>query len=82
MIEKMELMTNSDLIQWLKTLNDGYSKPDLNGDSGTVRETKDFKPFIMLINSRLCELSGIECPDVTSFTEFKTKEYKTNKRSY
>lgn len=82
-IERTELMTVDGMIDWLKVLNDGYAKPDLSGNpsgTGTVRETKDFKPFIMLINSRLCELSGIECPDVSEFTEFK--QSGNNNRRY
>ena len=81
MIEGMELMTVDGLVNWLRVLNDGYAKPDLSDSpngTGTVRETKDFKPFIMLINSKLCQLSGIDCPDVSEFTEFKTN----NRRSY
>jgi hypothetical protein len=73
-IQKTELMTNRDLIDWLSVLNAGYAKPDLSntpGGTGTVRETKNFVPFIMSINSTLCEKAGIDCPDVTDFLEFK-----------
>ncbi len=76
---RTEIMTVDAMINWLKVLNEGYAKPDLsaNQSSGTVRETKDFKPFIMLINSKLCELSGLDCPDVSEFVEFRkvTKTY-------
>lgn len=74
-IERVQLMNNNDLIMWLKTLSDGYAKPDLSENptgTGTVRETKNFMPFIMAINSKLCELSGIDCPDVDDFINFKT----------
>lgn len=78
-IERNELMTNSDMILWLKTLSDGYAKPDLSDSpsgTGTVRETKNFMPFIMSINSKLCELSGIDCPDVEEFVQFKNNTRK------
>lgn len=76
-IERTELMTNTDLIHWLQVLSEGYAKPDLShsaSGTGTVRETKNFMPFIMAINSKLCELSGIDCPDVDSFKHFKNKQ--------
>lgn len=80
-IERNELMTNSDMIDWLRTLSDGYAKPDLSDNpsgTGTVRETKHYMPWIMGINKRLCELSGIDCPDVP----VELTEFKNNKRNF
>ena len=65
MIDRLEVMTADQMINWLRTLSDGYAKPDLSktgGGTGTVRETKKFMPFIMRINNKLCEMSGLECP--------------------
>lgn len=80
-IERTELMTNVDKIAWLKVLSDGYAKPDLSENptgTGTVRETKNYMPWIMSINKHLCEASGIECPELPDeFTQFRN-----NKRSY
>ena len=77
-IKSIEIMTTENLISWLKVLNDGYAKPDLTKSTtgtgtGTVRETKNFMPFIMAINSKLCELSGVDCPEITEILKNNSK---------
>lgn len=77
-IQSTEIMTTDSLINWLRVLNDGYAKPDLTKSvtgtgTGTVRETKNFMPFIMAINSRLCELSGVDCPEITEILKNNNK---------
>ena len=77
MIERTEIMTTADMINWLGTLSRGYAKPDLSTTSanatGTVNETKNYMSFIMSINSELCKRAGIECPDISSYLEPQTK---------
>lgn len=74
-IQRAELMNNEQLINWLGVLGNGYVKPDHQNGSGNqtgvVRETKHYMPFIMLINKELCERAGLECPDVGVFTNFR-----------
>lgn len=57
-------------------------KPDMSNSAtnttGVVRDTKMYLPFIMLANSRLCDMAGIDCPDVSEFTEFK----RSNRSDY
>lgn len=76
-MSEIEYLNANDLINWLNVLSNGYVKPDLSDNknsTGIVRETKNYIPFIMAINARLCELSGIECPNVKDFTEFKKQD--------
>ena len=72
----------SDMIRRLEVLSNGYAKPDLSdrntNASGTVKETKNYMPFIMAINQKLCGLYNIECPDVSEFLTFKRE--RTNGR--
>lgn len=75
-IQRREIMTNSDLIQWLEVLGKGYVKPDstkgpTSNATGVVWETKFYMPFIMSINSELCQRAGVTCPDIAPFLEFK-----------
>ena len=75
-IKSVPIMSNTDLIDWLRALSNGYVKPDLTkGDSsnttGIVRETKNYIPFIMLINTELCRRAGLDCPDIEGFKNFK-----------
>ncbi len=73
-LEESEL-TVGEMIRWLEVLSNGYAKPDLSdrstNGSGTVKETKNYMPFIMAINQKLCGLYDIECPEVSEFLTFK-----------
>lgn len=81
MIERSEIMTNSDLINWLEVLGKGYTKPDIfadnnNNNTGVVKDTAHYLPFIMSINKTLCERSGMDCPDVDQFLQFREEKQK------
>ncbi len=71
------------LILWLKCLNEGYVKPDVNSgkpgvnsmnSTGIVKDTKDFIPYISGINETLSNIFGIET-DLTSVQERKNRQY-------
>lgn len=58
-------MTVIEEIQWLEVLSNGYSKPDLrknccDGNTGTVRETKNFFHYIDAINKDLAKKANIK----------------------
>lgn len=78
-IEKTEIMTNEDLISWLRVLGEGYVKPDIyavdnQNTTGVVKDTAQYMPFIMSINSELCRRAGVDCPDVSRFLDFKDND--------
>lgn len=55
------------LIEWLKILHDGYTKPDMKSDSpnnlnttGVIRDTRENIRYIRAANDKLVELLGCD----------------------
>lgn len=57
----------NELLEFLRILMNGYSKPDLaekeRSPSGVVRETKNVFKYITAVCDRLCELNGCDVPE-------------------
>jgi len=61
-----ELHKEKVLIEWLSVLSNGYVKPDVNktsgNNTGVVRDTKKFFPYIDEINDELCTRLQVKQP--------------------
>lgn len=58
--------TFKELVDYLEVLGNGYVKPDLATEgrvqSGVVRDTKKYFPYIDAINQEMCKRAGITFP--------------------